>query len=159
MFAFDTLKLARDLRENAAFSPEQAEGLAAAISSAVQDNVPAKSETAAEFAAVRSEITALRTDMKMEFAALRADFLASQKDVSNEFAGIRAESSAYQKDARNEFAAIRADSSAYQKDTRNEFAAIRSEMKLLEQRMTIKLGAMLAAFAGILIAAMRFLIH
>ncbi|MET7242419.1 hypothetical protein ABZT49_03555 [Methylobacterium sp. EM32] len=123
MFAFDTLKLARDLRENAAFSPEQAEGLAAAISSAIQDNVPAKSETAAEFAAVRSEIAVLRTDMKMEFTALRAE------------------------------------ASAFQKDVRNEFAAVRSEMKLLEQRMTIKLGAMLAAFAGILIAAMRFLIH
>jgi len=123
MFAFDTLKLARDLRDNAAFSPEQAEGLAAAISTAVQDNVPARSETAAEFASIRSEIAVLRTDMRMEFAALRSE------------------------------------ASAFQKDTRNEFSAVRAEMKLLEQRMTIKLGAMLAAFAGILIAAMRFLIH
>jgi hypothetical protein len=91
MFAFDTLKLARDLRENAAFSPEQAEGLAAAISSAVQDNVPAKSETAAEFASVRSEITVLRTDMKMEFAALRAEASASQKDSKSELAAVRSE--------------------------------------------------------------------
>lgn len=123
MVAFDTRKRARDLREHAAFSPGQPEGLAAAISSAVQDNVPAKSETAAAFAAVRSEIAVLRTDMKMEFAALRAE------------------------------------ASAFQTDVRNEFAAVRSEMKLLEQRMTIKLGAMLAAFAVILIAAMRFMIH
>ncbi|AWB22482.1 hypothetical protein DA075_17470 [Methylobacterium currus] len=123
IFAFDILKLARDLRENAAFAPEQAEGLAAAISSAVQDNAPAKPETAAGFVSVRSEITVLRTDLKMAFAALRTDASASQTD------------------------------------TRNEFAAIRSEMMLLEQRMGVKLGGTLAAFASILIAAMRLLVH
>lgn len=159
MFAFDTLKLARDLRENAAFSPEQAEGLAAAISTAVQDNVPAKSETAAEFASVRSEIAVLRTDMKLEFAAVRSEIAAFQTDTKAEFAAVRAEIAATQKETKSEFAAVRAEIAANQRDNKAEFTAIRSEMKLLEHRMTIKLGAMLAAFAGILIAAMRFLIH
>ncbi|MCF3324960.1 hypothetical protein, partial [Escherichia coli] len=83
-----------------------------AISTAVHDNVPAKSEMAALFASVRSEIAVLRMEV-----------------ASN------------------------------QRDNKADFTAIRSEMRLLEHRMTIKLGAMLAAFAGILIAAMRFLIH
>ncbi|ACB94930.1 conserved hypothetical protein [Beijerinckia indica subsp. indica ATCC 9039] len=37
LIPFDTLKLARDLRDRAHFSPEQAEGAAAALADAFQD--------------------------------------------------------------------------------------------------------------------------
>ncbi|TGD96975.1 DUF1640 domain-containing protein [Methylobacterium nonmethylotrophicum] len=61
--------------------------------------------------------------------------------------------------ARAEFAAVRAEMKAefvaVRSEMRTEFAGVRAEMKLLEQRMTIKLGAMLVALGGILIAAIR----
>ncbi|MFE1600981.1 hypothetical protein [Methylobacterium sp. ID0610] len=71
--AFDTLKLARTLRDTAHFPPEQAEGLAAALAETVQDGLPTKSEMNAEFAAVRGEIVSLRSEMKTEFAAVRSE--------------------------------------------------------------------------------------
>ncbi|MGY2049463.1 hypothetical protein [Methylobacterium sp. JK268] len=116
--AFDTLKLARTLRDSARFPAEQAEGLAAALAEAVQDGLPSRSEVQAEFASVR-------TEMREEFAAVRTEM-------------------------REEFTAVRSEMKA-------ESTSIRSELKLLEHRMTIKLGGMLFALAGILIAASRYL--
>ncbi len=45
----------------------------------------------------------------------------------------------------------------FQNENRAEFRAIRAEMKILEQSMTIKLGAMLLAMTGIVVAAIRYL--
>lgn len=42
-------------------------------------------------------------------------------------------------------------------DVKAEVVEVRSEIRLLEQRMTIKLGAMLLALAGLLLAAIRYL--
>ncbi len=42
--AFDTLKLARSLRDRAKFSPEQAEGLADAIAEALQGDLATKAD-------------------------------------------------------------------------------------------------------------------
>lgn len=44
--AFDTLKLARALREKAQFTPEQAEGVADALAGAFQDRVATKDDLA-----------------------------------------------------------------------------------------------------------------
>ena len=41
---FDTLKLARSLREKAKFAPEQAEGLADALSEAFQNEIATKTD-------------------------------------------------------------------------------------------------------------------
>jgi hypothetical protein len=41
---FDTLKLARSLREKAKFPPEQAEGVADALSEAFQDEIATKTD-------------------------------------------------------------------------------------------------------------------
>ncbi|WP_298956490.1 DUF1640 domain-containing protein [uncultured Methylobacterium sp.] len=40
---------------------------------------------------------------------------------------------------------------------RSEIADVRGELRLLEQRMTVRLGGMLVAAVGVLIAAMRYL--
>jgi len=42
-------------------------------------------------------------------------------------------------------------------DVKAEVIEVRSEMKLLEQRMTIKLGGMMMVAVGILLAAIRYL--
>jgi hypothetical protein len=117
---FDTLKLARALRDRAGFSQEHAEAAADALAEAVSEQVATKQdvgdlrvEMKAEFAAVRSEVEALRTEMQSEFTALRAEVAAVRSDMV-------------------------------------------SGLRDVEQRMTIRLGGMLAIVTGILLAAKIF---
>ena len=58
--AFDTLRLARSLRDKAHFSAEQAEGLADAMAEALQSDLATKSD----LQAVRSDLQAVRTELK-----------------------------------------------------------------------------------------------
>ncbi|HVC56097.1 MAG TPA: hypothetical protein VND95_09080 [Stellaceae bacterium] len=77
---FDTLKLARALRDRAGFSQEHAEAAADALAETVTDQVATKHDVGD----LRVEIDALRTEMRSEFAAIRAE-------MASEFAAIRAE--------------------------------------------------------------------
>jgi hypothetical protein len=54
---FDTLKLARALRDNAHFSAEDAEGAAAAIAEAIQSDVATKSDVRLAVSELRTEIS------------------------------------------------------------------------------------------------------
>lgn len=60
--AFDTLKLARALRDKANFTPEQAEGAADAIAEAIQTDL----STRADLIGVKSELLASIADAKAE---------------------------------------------------------------------------------------------
>ena len=71
---FDTLKLARALRDRAGFSQEHAEAAADALADSLAEQVATKqdvkdlgTELRAEIASVRSEITALRAEMTAGF--------------------------------------------------------------------------------------------
>jgi hypothetical protein len=110
---FDTLKLARALRDKAGFTQEHAEAAADALAEAVGEQVATKQD----IHDVRTEIDTLRAEMRTEFAAVRAE-------MASEFAAVRTELSAGLRD--------------------------------VEQRMTIKLGGMLVAVTGILLAAKIF---
>jgi phage host-nuclease inhibitor protein Gam len=77
---FDTLKLARALRDKAGFSQEHAEAAADALAEAVAEQVATKQDVRD----VRAEIETLRTEMRAEFAAVRAE-------MRTEFAAVRAE--------------------------------------------------------------------
>ena len=77
---FDTLKLARALRDKAGFSQEHAEAAADAFAEVVAEQVATKQD----IREVRAEIEVLRTEMRAEFAALRSEMRA-------EFAALRAE--------------------------------------------------------------------
>ncbi|AWN45089.1 hypothetical protein DK419_01035 [Methylobacterium terrae] len=166
--AFDTLKFARALRDRAHMSAEHAEGPSEVFAEAVQGGLPTRADlqslegsVKAELVAVRSEIAAFQAETRSEFAAVRADLAAFKTETRNEFAAVRSETeaefAAVRQEMKTEFAAVRSEMAAFKSDTKNEFASVRSEMKLLEQRMTIKLGAMLVALGGILIAAIRYM--
>jgi hypothetical protein len=80
---FDTLKLARALRDKAGFSQEHAEAAADAFAEVVAEQVATKQDVRD----VRAEIEALRFEMRAEFAAVRAE-------MRTEFAAVRAEMTA-----------------------------------------------------------------
>jgi hypothetical protein len=73
--AFDTLRLARTLRDKAQFSPEQAEGMADAIAEAMQSDLVTKVDLKSEMQGVRAELreTELRLEAKIE--ATKADLI------------------------------------------------------------------------------------
>ena len=60
--AFDTLRFVRTLREKAKMSPEQAEGLADAVSEAIQNDLATKTD----IAMVRTDLEALRLSTKSD---------------------------------------------------------------------------------------------
>jgi hypothetical protein len=124
---FDTLKLARALRDKAGFSQEHAEAAADALAEAVGEQIA----TSQDIRDVRTEIDLFRTDTRAEFAAVRSEIDALRAEMHAEFAAVRAE-----------FAAVRSELAAGLRD--------------VEQRMTIKLGGMLVVVTGILLAAKFF---
>jgi hypothetical protein len=68
---YDTLKLAKTLRDDAHFPQDQAEGLANALNEAVQDNLATKGD----IAGVRTEIAELRAATKADVAELKSELL------------------------------------------------------------------------------------
>jgi len=144
---FDTLKMAQRL-EAVGFAAPQAAGAAEALAEAL---ISVDLATKGDIAGVRSEIAALRAELKNDNAALRAelknDNAALCAELKNDNAALRAE-------LRNDNAALRA-------EIKSDSSALRTEvvtaMELLQRDMTIKLGGMLIVAVGLLLAAMRYL--
>ncbi len=92
---FYTLRLARDLRDKAKLSPEQAEGMVDALAGAMETTVATKADVETSGAALRREIVQGRTEPKAEIAELRSELKADIADLRNELRteikGLRAE--------------------------------------------------------------------
>ena len=133
--AFDTLKAATRLQNEAGFNEKQARVLVATLAEGIGENLATKEDVAI----LRSEVTALRSEMatKEDLAILRSE-MATKEDV----AILRSEVTALS----SEVATLR-----------SEMPVLRGEMRELEQRMTIRLGAMIAAAVGIIVALDKLL--
>ena len=99
--AFDTLKAATRLQNEAGFNEKQARVLVATFAEGIGENLATKEDVAV----LRSEVGVLRSEMA----------------------------------------------------TKEDMAVLRGEMRELEQRMTIRLGAMIAAAVGIIVAMDKLL--
>ena len=71
--AFDTLKLARSLREKAKLTTEQAEGFADALTEALQSELATKGDVSAPGQQPKGDIATLGQQTKSDFSALRLD--------------------------------------------------------------------------------------
>ncbi len=92
--AFDTLKAARRLQDEAGFSEKQAGVLVSTLSEGVGENLATKADMAAEFRAVRTEMHAIDERTQAEFRAVRAEMQAIDERTQAGFAAIRAEGNA-----------------------------------------------------------------
>ena len=112
--AFDTLKAATRLQNEAGFNEKQAHVLVATLAEGIGENL-----------ATKEDVAALRSEMatKEDIAVLRGE-MATKEDIAV---------------------------------LRGEMAVLRGEMRELEQRMTIRLGAMIAAAVGIIVALDKLL--
>lgn len=83
-----------------------------------------------------------------------ADFMDTQVAGKADLFEVR---SALKADLAETKAELKADLAETEHRLDKKITEIKSELKLLEQRMTIKLGAMLLATAGLIVAALRYL--
>ncbi len=81
---FDTLKLAKELRDEAGFPQQQAEGLATALSQTTSDTLATKTD----IAEVKAEIADLRSEMKTEIAEVRAEIADLRTELKSDIARL-----------------------------------------------------------------------
>src|SRR5436305_1222286 len=79
---FDTLKLARALRDKAGFSQEYAEAAADALAEVIAEQVATKQDVKGLGIELRAEIAELRNEMRTEFAAVRAEIATLRNDLT-----------------------------------------------------------------------------
>lgn len=89
--AFDTLKLARSLRDKAKFSPEQAEGLADAISEVMQGDLATKSDLRETEGRLRTEIETIKSDLRADIEATKSDLRQTELRLKAEIEASKAE--------------------------------------------------------------------
>jgi len=112
--AFDTLKLARRLRDTAHMPAEQAEGIADALAEAMSG---AELATRADIAALSSEVAAVRTELG--HFATKADLSDFKAEVKADLAEMRVMLSHF---------AAKADLSESNAEIKAEFAEMRVEL-------------------------------
>ncbi|KMO21807.1 coiled-coil domain-containing protein [Methylobacterium platani] len=176
--AFDTCAMVRRL-EASGLSEDQAE----AITGALKDGRESDLASLATKVDLRETEVALRTDLREAATALQTDLRKTEVALRTD---LRETQAALQTDLRKTEVALRTDlrgsEAALQADLRETegrldakitdlsqkvtdlshrmdlgLAAGRADMKLLEQRMTVKLGALVAAGIGIMVAAFRYM--
>lgn len=119
--AFDTLKLARTLRDQAKFTPEQAEGLATALSGAFYEHVATKVDLRELELRLGGKVDAARAEAKAYLQEMKA---ALQREIGS---------------VRLEVGSVR-----------NEIQAVKSEMlrwiiPLLLAQMAVMIGVLIRA--------------
>ena len=136
--AFDTLKAAKRLQDEAGFSEKQAGVLVSTLAEGVGENLATKADVDAIRTATKADIESVRSEMQAEFKAVRSEMQV-----------IRTEMQASDERTQAGFAAMR-----------SEFQAIRSEMQARdagtdarEQRLKLHLGAMVASATVIVLAS------
>ena len=127
MVTFDTLGYARRLR-GAGLTDEQAEVHAEALATALGEVLVTKQDL--RDLATKDDLHRLELATKQEFAAVR-------QEMSGEFAAVRQEMN-------GEFA-----------NARQEFSAVRQEMRALELRLTLRMGALISLGIGALAALIK----
>ena len=147
--AFDTLKAATRLREEAGFDEKQATALVQTFADRGVENLATREELAAIRGemATREDLAAIRAEMatREELAAVRAE-MATREDL----AAVRGEITVLRGDLEKTELALRG-------DMEKNVASLRGDMHKLEQRMTMRLGTVIAAGVAIVVALDKLL--
>jgi len=149
MVTFDTLGYARRLR-GAGLTDEQAEVHAEALATALGEVLVTKQDL--RDLATKDDLHRLEIATKQELANVRqemnSEFAAVRHEMNGEFAAVRHEMN-------GGFAAVRHEMNGGFADVRQEFAAVRQEMRALELRITLRMGALVSIGFGALAALIK----
>lgn len=131
---FDTHKIVKELQE-AGFDESQAEAVVSAMGAAVVGNLATKADLQEFRAATQADIRELRNEFKSDMQEHRN---ATQADIRE----LRAATQADMQEHRN---ATQADI----RELRNEF---KSDMQAMELRIMLRMGGLIVAGVGLIIA-------
>ena len=145
--AFDTLKAATRLREEAGFEERQATVLVELFADKYGDRE--NLATRDDVAAVRGEVTMLRDDVTV----LRGDVTVLRDDVTV----MRGEMTVMRGDLEKMELTLRGDLEKTDASLRGEIHKLRGEMHKQGQLMTTRLGAAIAAAVAIIVALDKLL--
>ena len=145
--AFDTLKAATRLREEAGFEERQATVLVELFADRYGDRE--NLATRDDVAAVRGEVTMLRDDV----TTLRDDVTVIRDDVTV----MRGEMTVMRGDLEKMELTLRGDLEKTDASLRGEIHKLRGEMHKQGQLMTTRLGAAIAAAVAIIVALDKLL--
>ena len=145
--AFDTLKAATRLREEAGFEERQATVLVELFADRYGDRE--NLATRDDVAAVRGEVTMLRDDVTV----LRGDVTVMRGDVTV----MRGEMTVMRGDLEKMELTLRGDLEKTDASLRGEIHKLRGEMHKQGQLMTTRLGAAIAAAVAIIVALDKLL--
>jgi len=164
MVTFDTLGYARRLR-GAGLTDEQAEVHAEALATALGEvlvtkldlrDLATRDDVHRLEIAAKQEFADVRQEMRGEFAAvrqeMRGEFAAVRQEMSGGFAAVRQEMSGGFADVRQEMVSGFADA---RQEMTSGFAGVQDQMRGLELRMTIRMGALFSVGIGALVALIK----
>ncbi|MCY4502691.1 MAG: hypothetical protein OXE57_14135 [Alphaproteobacteria bacterium] len=132
--AFDTLRAARKLRDEGGFDERQAAIL-----------VDTFAEGMTETLATKADLELLRGDLEKTEESLRAEIEKSEAALRND---LEKSEAALRGDLEKTEAALRA-------EIEKSETSLRGEMRELEQRMTIRLGAMMVGAVALIVVLIK----
>ncbi len=124
------------LQEEAGFEEHQARALVTAFAEGMGEELATKND-------LEKTEAALKSDLEKTEAALQGQIVALKSDLEKTETALRS-------DLEKTEATLRS-------DLEKMATILRSEMRELEQRMTLRLGAMIAAAVGIIVAVDKLL--
>ena len=139
---FDTLKAATRLREQADFSEKQATALVETFADGIVDNLATRED-------LKNTEQALRADLEKAEHGLRADLGELRSDLEKTEQGVRGDLGKTERALRGDLGKTE---QGLRADLDRNVASLRNEMHKLEHRMTLRLGGVIAAGVGIVVA-------
>ena len=168
--SFNTLAAAQELRKSG-LEDRQAEAIVATISKAMSETVATKADLELQGTATRKDMelqgVAIRKDMELQFAVVRKDMelqgVAIRKDMELQFAVVRKDmelqGAEIRQDMELQFAAIRKDMEVQGAATRAEIESLKQSMASMQDKIIIRLGALMVSMTFLLLAFGPFYIR
>ena len=164
--AFDTLKAATRLREEAGFDETKARVLVSTFAEGMVENLATKDDIAAlrrEIAtlATKEEFAALRDEMHQMGAGLRDEMHQMDANRGSEMKRMDAEMHRIEASLRGEMKQmdtnLRGEIKQVDASLRGEMASLRGQISKVQERLTVRLGGAIAAAVAIMVALDKLL--
>ncbi len=141
---FDTLIAAQQLR-NSGFDDRQAEAIVTTINTAMNETVATKAD-------LELQGTATRKDLEVQTAEIRAEIAVTRKDLEAQIVVTRKELEA-------QIAVTRKDLEAQMAVIRADIGALKQTMASVQDKIVIRLGALMVSMTFLLLAVGPFYIR
>jgi hypothetical protein len=155
--AFDTLKAATRLQEEAGFDETKARVLVSTFAEGMVENLATKDDIAGlrrEFGGLRRELTTLATKEELATLATKEELATLRGEMQQMDANLRGEMKQMDASLRGEMKQMDA---SLRGEMKQMDASLRGEISKVQERLTVRLGGAIAAAVAILVAVDKLL--